>query len=64
MHANGARRALRAAGRIRLPRRRAVWTGASVLAAAMVTAGAMAATSASAASQSHTAAQGSLSISK
>jgi aldose 1-epimerase len=58
------RRGLRAVGRIRLPRRRAVW--ASGLAAAVVAAGAVAATSASAASQSPgtAGANGSLKISK
>jgi aldose 1-epimerase len=64
MRTDAMRRGLRAAGRIRVPRRRAVW--ASGLAAAVVAAGAVAATSASAASQSPGTAgsHGSLTISK
>jgi aldose 1-epimerase len=64
MRTDAMRRGLRAVGRIRLPRRRAVW--ASGLAAAVVAAGAVAATSASAASQSPgtAGANGSLKISK
>jgi aldose 1-epimerase len=64
MRTDAMRRGLRAAGRIRLPRRRAVWAGG--LAAAVVAAGAVAATSASAASQSPgtAGAHGSLGISK
>ncbi|HEX6450774.1 MAG TPA: aldose epimerase family protein [Trebonia sp.] len=62
MRTDAMRRGLRAAGRIRVPRRRAVW--ASGLAAAVVAAGAVAATSASAASQSPGGGHGSLTISK
>lgn len=64
MRTDAMRRGLRAAGRIRMPRKRAVW--ASGLAAAVVAAGAVAATSASAASQSPgtAGAHGSLTISK
>jgi aldose 1-epimerase len=53
------------AGRFRLPRHRAVWTGASVLATALLAAGAVAATSASAASTPASAAgSGKLTITK